>query len=159
MQEEGLTAKGQLLDTMFKNCVVVVRYETTVTYPLSTGIKYLLEQGIGESSMIWPVRKDPGTMCVRQALMCFLGLKILHRWGAPNEVVVKLIGVVILKTSGCPKSRMSEWPSDLRGYPWLGRYHLINWVHGPMSVFQGITDCAPCVFDFGNLWPLLVIPK
>ena len=47
-----MTVQGQLLDPMFKNGVLVVGYQPAVIYILSTGMNYLLEQWIGESSMI-----------------------------------------------------------------------------------------------------------
>ena len=50
-------------------------------------------------------------------------------------------------------------PSDLGNETWLGRYHLVNWVHSPGSGLRGLPHLSAWVFAFGPSWPFVVLSK
>ena len=107
-----------------------------------------LKQGLLEYPIIFYVRTYPCTMRGLQALIGFLDMEGLPRWGGPHEEEVTVIRVVIHKGIIWPEFSIGECPSDLGDDTWLGIDNIINQGHGTRSGFQGITYWYPWVFGF-----------
>ena len=85
-------------------------------------------------------------MCGCQKLIEFLGQKVFLRRGATNWAYVTVIGLVIHKNSGFPEYSVGGFPSGLWYGTWLGRYNLINIVHGMGFILERfLIDSYECL--------------
>ena len=83
------------------------------------------EEVLKESSIIWLVGADPDDVCGLYDFVGLLVLKDLICLYLPHDVILEVVQIVIQKYCGRPDSGSGDWPSDLKGYPMLGIYHMV----------------------------------